>query len=154
MTDQPKHAPPPGTRAVKGRDEPAGPGSYQAFLDELRWPQMAPKTEPRASAEAVLCTLVRRLSGGEAEDLMEELPTGFQQLLRRCDKHEGSPAERIDKATFITDVGDHLGVDKQEAERVVRAVFSGVRDRLSEEEVEDVASQLPADLADLWRRPT
>lgn len=152
MSDRTKHIP-PDDQAVKSRDEPGGPGSFEAFLDELRWPQMAPKTEPRASAEAVLCTLDRRLSLGEAEELIEQLPEGFQRLLRRCDKHPRSPSERMDKAAFITDVADHLGVDPQEAERVVRAVFTGVRDRLSEDDIEDVASQLPSDLADLWRRP-
>ena len=37
--------------------------------------------------------------------------------------------------------------------RLVTVVFTAVRDRIPEDEVAAVASQLPADLADLFRRP-
>ena len=48
-------------------------------------------------------------------------------------------------------IGEDLGMQAAEVEGVVRAVFSAVREQISEGEAEDVASQLPKDLGALWR---
>jgi uncharacterized protein (DUF2267 family) len=141
--------------AVQARFEGKDTDSYQAFLDELAWSGIAPpRVEPRRAAEAVLCTLARRLSGGEVEDIASAVTPGLARLIRSCDRHEGpARAHRIGRLEFLGDVADHLGVPQGEAEPIVRAVFTAVRDRLPADEVEDVAAQLPVDLADLFRRP-
>ncbi len=141
--------------AVQPRFETKEADNYRAFLDELAWSGISPpRIEPRLAAEAVLCILARRLSTGEVEDLEAALRPGLASLIRSCDRHAGpARAHRINREEFMRDVADHLGVPRGDVEPIVRAVFTAVRDRLPADEVEDVAAQLPPDLADLWRRP-
>lgn len=141
--------------AVQPRTETKEADSYQAFLDELAWSGVSPpRIEPRLAAEAVLCTLTRRLGGGEVEDMAVAVTPGLGALLRSCERHEGpARAHRTHREEFMRDVADHLGVPRGDVEPIVWAVFTAVRDRLPPDEVEDVAAQLPPDLADLFRRP-
>ncbi|RJS25234.1 DUF2267 domain-containing protein [Corallococcus sp. H22C18031201] len=143
----------PDTVPVKERDESA---ELQPFLDELQNSQelRVNGLDARDAASAVLCTLARRLSDGEDVKLMRALPGGIGQLLGACEIHRGpSHAKRMHRAEFIGDVADHLRIPVDQAFRVLTAVFTAVRDRIPEDEVVAVASQLPADLADLFRRP-
>lgn len=138
--------------AVQPRHEPGGPNARQAFLDELTWSHLP--VAPRAAAEAVLCTLARRLSSLAVEETEALLPDELAWLIERCDRHEGpARAHRIGAAEFVSDVADHLGVEQDVAARAVRAVFDALRDRLPEAQVEKIASQLPLELADWFRRP-
>ncbi len=59
----------------------------------------------------------------------------------------------LDALSLLRRVGDALGVDLAESERVARAVLGTARSLLSEKEGSDVAAQLPADLQDLWAPP-
>ncbi|AKQ66101.1 hypothetical protein A176_003013 [Myxococcus hansupus] len=139
---------------VKERDEPL---DLQGFLDELGNSRefQVNGVEARQGAEAVFCTLARRLSDGEDVKLFRILgKDGIGAILGTCAIHRGpSHARRMDRAEFITDVADHLRIPGDQALRVLTTVFTAVRDRLPEDEVAAVASQLPADLADLFRRP-
>jgi uncharacterized protein (DUF2267 family) len=138
---------------VKERDEPA---DFQGFLDELQNSRELEVNEvdAREAATAVLCTLARRLSDGEDVKLMRALPGGIGQLIGACEIHRGpSHARRMNRAEFLTDIADHLRIPIDQAVRVMTVVFTAVRDRIPEDEVAAVASQLPADLADAFRRP-
>lgn len=138
---------------VKERDEPA---DLQPFLDELQNSAELRTNNliAREAARAVLCTLARRLSDGEDVKLMRALPGGIGLMFGTCEIHRGtSHARRMDRDEFLGDVADHLRIPVDQAFRVVTAVFTAIRDRIPEEEVAAVASQLPADLADLFRRP-
>ena len=138
---------------VKGRDEPA---DRQAFMYELQNSEelRVNGVQSRAAAEAVLCTLARRLSDGEDVKLMRALGPGIGRLIAACEIHRGpSHAKRMSRDEFMTDVADHLRIPVDQAFRVVTTVFTAIRDRIPEDEVAAVASQLPADLADLFRRP-
>lgn len=151
-----RHTDPPhdfSAEPVKGRDEPA---DRQAFMYELQHSEALRVNgiPPRAAAEAVLCTLARRLSVGEDVKLMRALGEGIGRLLGACSIHRGSShARRMSRDEFMTDVADHLRIPVDQAFRVVTTVFTAIRDRIPEDEVAAVASQLPADLADLFRRP-
>lgn len=138
---------------VKERDESL---ELQPFLDELQNSQelRVNKVEARKAAEAVFCTLARRLSDGEDVKLMRALSGGIGELLGACTIHRGpSHAKRMGRDEFIGDVADHLRIPVDQSFRIVTAVFTAIRDRIPEDEVAAVASQLPADLADLFRRP-
>ena len=138
---------------VKGRDEPA---DRQAFMYELQNSQelRVNGVNSRDAADAVLCTLARRLSDGEDVKLMRALGDRIGRIIGACDIHRGSShARRMTRDEFMTDVADHLRIPVDQAFRVVTVVFTAVRDRIPEDEVAAVASQLPADLADLFRRP-
>ncbi|MCY1023499.1 DUF2267 domain-containing protein [Pyxidicoccus sp. MSG2] len=138
---------------VKERDESL---ELQPFLDELQNSQelRVNNVEARQAAEAVFCTLARRLSDGEDVKLMRALPGGIGELLGACTIHRGpSHARRMDRVEFMGDVADHLHIPADQAFRITTVVFTAIRDRIPEDEVAAVASQLPADLADLFRRP-
>lgn len=148
-TDLPRD---PHAEPVKERDEPV---DAAAFLEELRGSQelQVNRLDAREAASAVFCTLARRLSLGEDVKLVRALG-GLARLFGPCDIHRGpSHARRMGRDEFLTDVADHLRLPIDQAPRVVTAVFTALRDRIPEDEVAAVASQLPADLADLFRRP-
>ena len=147
--------PPPDTHAVpvKERDESL---ELQPFLDEIQGDAVmhSQGLEAREAASAVFCSLARRLSDGEDVKLFRALPGGIGAILGACSVHRGpSRAKRIGRDEFITDIADHLNIKPDQAFPVVTAVFTAVRDRIPEDEVAAVASQLPADLGDLFRRP-
>ena len=49
-------------------------------------------------------------------------------------------------------MAEDLRKDVSEVETIVRAVFQGLREHISEGEAQDVESNLPRELQDLWRR--
>ena len=52
--------------------------------------------------------------------------------------------------TFVQEAADRFGCDERRAETLIFAVFQELRDRLTPEEAEDVAAQLPTSLKMLW----
>lgn len=147
MADQDKGAPrDPGGEAGKTQ-----PDSYRDFLDALQWPaNLAPGARP--AAEAVLCALARHLSDEQLQESFEQLPKRLQELLLRCPRHQRPEDKHAAGRAFVDDVASHLGLSPDDVEPVVRLVFEEIRDRLSEDENEEVAAQLPEELAEHWRR--
>ncbi len=137
---------------VRSREEPAA--DFQAFVDELRWTRpLREGIDPARAASVVLCQLERRLTGDRRDEMLTRLPAELQRLLDACQRTDGSGSQRTGARTFLGDVADLLAVEPTSAEQIVTAVFTALRDRLPDEDVHWVASQLPPDLADLWRRP-
>ncbi|QRN93731.1 DUF2267 domain-containing protein [Archangium violaceum] len=126
--------------------------TYKAFLGNLAVIGSMNEEEAERAAVSVLCVLEQRLFGEEAAHLEAQLPGKLQDLLVRCERHLGKPASKFGKDGFIQMVSEDLGVEAIEAERQIRAVFSAVREQVSEGEIEDVIGQLPADLRELWQR--
>jgi uncharacterized protein (DUF2267 family) len=137
---------------VKGRREPSE--SYEAFLDELRG-GLRQGVDAEEALKAALCMLGRRLSRRERVEFEAQLHPKLAYFLRTCPVHRGGMArvQRLGRDELLQDVADHLRVQPDVAESIVRTVFTALRDRLPEDEAHDVAAQLPADLADLFRRP-
>jgi uncharacterized protein (DUF2267 family) len=111
------------------------------------WP---PGLHGRAAVSAVLCVLAQRLTGGEAQDLVASLPKGLRPLVDGCVRYPLDRAQAFNRAEFLRRVAARLHVPGPQAEAVTRVVFAAVRPRLPHVEVDDVASQLPRDLKDLW----
>jgi uncharacterized protein (DUF2267 family) len=108
----------------------------------------------RAAIEAVLGTLVGRLTAGEAHQLLVALPASVRPMLaRRVREREGRPVVRLDRAELVAIVADALGVAPAHAEQISAAVFSAARAELPAAVQDHVADQLPQDLVDLWRTP-
>jgi uncharacterized protein (DUF2267 family) len=126
--------------------------TYKAFLKNLCAIGSMSEEEAERAAVSVLCVLEQRLFGEEAAHLEAQLPAKLQELLVRCERHIGKPTSKFGREGFLQMVADDLGVDPNEAERKSRAVFTAVREQVSEGEVEDVINQLPADLRELWQR--
>ncbi|MCY1077213.1 DUF2267 domain-containing protein [Archangium lansingense] len=126
--------------------------TYKAFLRNLMVIGSMNEEEAERAAVSILCVLEQRLFGEEAAHLEAQLPGKLKDLLIRCERHLGKPASKFGKEGFIQMVAEDLGVDSFEAEKKIRAVFTAVRDQVSEGEIDDVIGQLPADLRELWQR--
>lgn len=110
---------------------------------------LPPGTDPVRAVRAVLCVLTQRLTGGEARRVFDAMPGVFHSLLRTCIFHGESPYT-FGREEFMHRVGEHLNMDRNAAEPVTRAVWGVIKQYLPPKEVDDIMSQLPQDLKDLW----
>lgn len=128
-------------------DDRAG---MDTFLDEVR-AGLPGDVDAEQACTAVLCTIIQRLTGGEAQDFMEELPPEAQRLVRPCEEHVGrAEPELFGKADFFRRIGHHLAVEPLVAERVAAVVMAAARKHLPRWEQVGVAGQLPQELKELW----
>jgi uncharacterized protein (DUF2267 family) len=104
-------------------------------------PEMA-----RRAVAAVLEILAVRISDGEVEDLMNELPADLLPALERG-LAESREAVRMSLEEFLARVAEREGVEPEEAERHAQAIFAALRELVPEKEFHDVTSQLPAEYA-------
>ncbi len=56
----------------------------------------------------------------------------------------------MDELQFLHSVAQQLGVESEQAKKIVSAVFHELHDRLTAKEAADVASQLPTGLKQMW----
>ena len=124
--------------------------TYKAFLHNLMAIGSMNEEDAERAAVSVLCVLEQRLFGGEPAHLEAQLPGKLQDLLVRCERHTGKPASKFGRDGFIQMVAQDLEVEPLVAERRIRAVFTALRDQVSEGEIDDVIGQLPSDLRELW----
>jgi uncharacterized protein (DUF2267 family) len=103
----------------------------------------------RRSVDAVLETLAVRVSEGEVEDLITRLGPDLKAALERG-LWESRKATRMSLDEFLDRVGEHLGIDHDEAERIARAVFAALGEVVSSKEIRDVESELPKEYAPLF----
>jgi uncharacterized protein (DUF2267 family) len=91
--------------------------------------------------------------GGQAADLRQAVPSPLRNLFESCPRRRDEPPEVFDRQEFLRRVADRLRIAPHEAEPVARAVFGALLDEVPSvrREVDDVESQLPHDLKELWR---
>ncbi|HJA61192.1 MAG TPA: DUF2267 domain-containing protein [Candidatus Brevibacterium intestinavium] len=97
----------------------------------------------------VLDNLGKQLKGGEAADLAAQLPAELQEPLQR----HGSEAPLTDDVDdFLRRLAEQLGegIDPDAARAYAGAVLSTVDAAVSEGEIGDLRSQLPAGFAPLF----
>lgn len=97
----------------------------------------------------VLDNLGKQLKGGEAADLAAQLPAELQEPLQR----HGSEAPLTDDVDdFLRRLAEQLGegIDPDTARAYAGAVLSTVDAAVSEGEIGDLRSQLPAGFAPLF----
>jgi uncharacterized protein (DUF2267 family) len=126
---------------------------YYSFLGELHLSGLVPDERAEEVAQVILCTLEERLTGGEAEDVLENLPVRLRQLLTRCRRTRHAPATPFGRQRFVERVAGPLGLAPAQAEAVVRAVLASARKLLPSDEALEVADQLPDELKELWEAP-
>lgn len=106
----------------------------------------------RASAEHALftsvCLLCRRLSPGEAQDLIAQLPSRMQAHLDRC---ADGPDRAVTAQLVQGEVARTLDLAAAEAGRVVRAVFGVIASGVSKGQMDEVVGQLPEDMKALFQ---
>jgi uncharacterized protein (DUF2267 family) len=120
----------------------------------VKYDQMVKAVKERAglgdSAEAertlrvVVQALSDRLLGGEADDLLAQLPEPLKSEIKVTPL-----ADPMNPQEFLERVGRDLGLPEDEARDRVRAVFSTLHDAVTEGEWEEVVGQLDRKYADL-----
>lgn len=134
------------------RSESRASQTYKAFLNHLcERGGMSPAVAEKA-AVSVLCAVEQRIYHDEAADLEAQLPRKLTALLHRCEKHEEELPDKFGREHLLKRVGEDLSLNPDAVEPVVRAVLDAIRHQISEGEAEDVMSQLPQDIRDLWGR--
>jgi uncharacterized protein (DUF2267 family) len=98
------------------------------------------------AVRATLQVLGQRLAGGETRHLASQLPPALADVLP-----EQGGGERFDVEEFYRRVAAEEGGDctPQQARQHARAVVTAMRNTLPPGEVNDFATQLPADYGDL-----
>lgn len=127
--------------------------TYRAFLEKLHALSDLHGEQLEAAAASVLCGLEQRLTADERFDLEAQLPSKLRGLLQRCDRHAASAPRRFGLSELYDKVSTDMGVSRDEAVTIVRAVILAVKYQISQGEAEDVASQLPGDMKQIWQYP-
>ncbi len=122
----------------------------RAFAEIERAGVLPPNVDVADAFMAVMCIFSQRLSGGEARHVLLGLPSSLRPLVTTCMLHRPEWAEVFDREALLRRVAEHLGTTPSDAERVVGAVLTAVKQCLPERDVEDTATQLPPDLRALW----
>jgi uncharacterized protein (DUF2267 family) len=102
------------------------------------------REEAERTAFAVLQALADRLTGGEADDLLAQLPEPLKSTITVIEE-----ADPMDPDEFVDRVARELRLPPEEARDRVRAVFGALREAVTPGEFEDVLSQLDREYADL-----
>ncbi|MFW5879115.1 MAG: DUF2267 domain-containing protein [Myxococcota bacterium] len=127
---------------------------YERFVGEVEESGTIPSEISAQNAlSGVICTLTRRVSRGQARDYAGSMPPVLKSVLSPCVMHRDEKGEKFDLQGFLQRVAEHLNVTGQQAESISRAVFRALHKHLPSHEVDDLESQLPPDLAELWRNP-
>lgn len=103
-------------------------------------------TDAEKTIRFVLELLGRRLARGEAADLAEELPPELRSFVLQSINAEGFGLEE-----FLTRLGVKEGISLSEAERRARAVLTVIAENISPGELDDILTELPEELRDLFR---
>jgi uncharacterized protein (DUF2267 family) len=96
----------------------------------------------RRATDAVLQTLAVKLSGGEVDDLAEQLPGELQRILEEA---RTPTAQRMSLAEFVQQVAEREDVSAELAREHTRAVFHVLREAVSGAEWADMTSELSDD---------
>lgn len=120
--------------------------NYAEFLEAVRRQAGLPPTEAANVIRATLTTLAERISGGEARDLATQLPEEYRGYLHK----EVEFAEILDLVEFLNEVRTRAGLDDQRAAEGARAVLMTLREAMSADEFENLASELSADIRQLF----
>lgn len=121
----------------------------RGIKEELGWDN---NRQAYHALRAVIHTLRDRLPVNEAVDLGAQLP-----LIIRGSYYEGwTPNDKPEKIRHIEEFTQSI-LEKMEwdttgmdGEEIARAVFAVMADHVSEGEVEDVKSNLPKEIRELW----
>ena len=126
---------------------------HDEFVKEVRERgHMGSREKAQSAMRATLETLAERLAGEEAEHFASELPSGMSEHLRheRAEAGESSSLEE-----FFSRINERDEVaDEPRAAYHARVVMEVLGEAVTEGEMDDVRSQLPAESAPLFEAGT
>jgi uncharacterized protein (DUF2267 family) len=120
---------------------------YDDFIDAVARRAGVSTEQATAITHATLETLADRISGGEANDLADQLPGGLEDHLRKPPTREF--AESFGLGEFMQRVSARAGVDGPLASAGVRAVLTTLREAVAGDEFEDMLAQLPKEFGEV-----
>jgi uncharacterized protein (DUF2267 family) len=97
------------------------------------------------ATEAVLEALADRISGGQIDDLADQLPRELQPPLLRGKIRSHGAARPLSVADFVRVVAEREGAAPEDAREHARAVLTTMREAVSDKEFADTMAQLPDD---------
>ncbi|HEY3415496.1 MAG TPA: DUF2267 domain-containing protein [Armatimonadota bacterium] len=121
----------------------------------MQVPGITSKDDAESAVTSVFQTLRDRLTEGEADDVLAQLPTEWKEMWESGGWWERVSARmrglnKLDREEFIIHVQRQIP-NNVPAEQVVRVVFHALKEQISPGEADDVSAQLPHDLRDLWK---
>jgi uncharacterized protein (DUF2267 family) len=118
--------------------------TYGRLLNRLRAETgLATSEEAETALEVVIGSLVRRLTPGEADDLIAQLPSLLQPTLRALPP---GPDKLVTRQAIEAELGERLGVSPARAAELLDAVGATVAQAVSPGQILDVQGQLPEEL--------
>ena len=108
------------------------------------------RQQAKTAIDSALALLVRRLTQGEAQDFIAQLPSLLQPSLRTLPT---GPDTSINRQTFVTELSARLGLDTAQAERLIGPLIGTIAKSISPGQAEDIRGQLPEDLRGLFAVP-
>lgn len=107
--------------------------------------------ESERAVSTVVGTLLARVTGGQAREFVNSMPPRIRELLRSQVEARTEEPAVFDRDAYLQRVADQLAIDRGEAESLANTVFAAVNDYMPSKEIDDVESQLPPDMKELWR---
>ncbi len=121
---------------------------YEEFIDRVRQRAgFGSSSEAEEATRATLTTLGEYLVEGEGLDLASQLPQGLAEHLRQQPPNRPMVYSFPD---FLQQIGEHEGVNTDEASAHARAVVSVLREAVSEGEMDDIRRQFPSEFDTLF----
>jgi uncharacterized protein (DUF2267 family) len=91
--------------------------------------------------------LCRRLTPGEEQHLIAQLPSMLQPQLDQC---VGGPDRSVTTQAIEVELSRSLGVAADSASEVLRAVFKVIAESVSAGQIKEVRGQLPDEMKTLF----
>jgi uncharacterized protein (DUF2267 family) len=126
--------------------------TYAAFIKHLCQVSHLQPELAECAAVSVINALLHRIQPDEAKDLRAQLPRKLVRFLPPEAQPSATRSFGKSREDFLRAVAEDLRKDVSEVEPLVRAVFTALREHISEGEAQDVESNLSHGLVDLWRR--
>jgi|SRR5579872_675423 len=109
--------------------------------------------EAYLALRATLHALRDRLTIEEAAQFAAQLPMLIRGFYYEGWDPTGKPLKERHREGFLSRISQELRPHATDPERVARAVFKVLANRISEGEIEDVEHVLPQEIRDLWPAP-
>lgn len=104
----------------------------------------------RRATGAVFHALRDRLTWQESDQVVAQLPTDLKAVWREGEVLDREPL-KLHRDEFLERVRGEMSLpSRREARWMTLAVFAALKEQLSPGEAEDVLTQLPKDLKELW----
>jgi uncharacterized protein (DUF2267 family) len=129
------------------------PMSLDDFLEHVSRRAALDREAARRATDAVLEALAERISGGEVDDIAEQLPPELRPALERGNERSKGAARPMGLKEFVLLIAELEGVTPEVAGEHARAVMSTLREAVSEKELRDMQSQLPDEYQVLFASP-